>query len=146
MTAQLFELPQQQPSADFDTLWKVWPSSRRTSRLQCEAIWNDIVTQGYSTRNLDKDSGQYVNIHIPRTDPVLIVKHARVYLWTRREWDDKYKRGLATWLNRGEFLDCTEDDIEVYEREMAAINARKAAADRNRAQVEAYRRKLEADE
>lgn len=112
----LFQAPVQsgsQPSpeidAAFEELWKLWPT--KAKKPLAKAKFRAICAGSFTTRTLDKDSGQYVEIEVEGSaDDILAGCKAylkgQIDTKTYRLKDDgKYIPHLATFLNGGRFSD-----------------------------------------
>ena len=115
MTAALASnvVPMKEPT--FDDFWNEVPPEKRIDKAMCRAKFEMITgPAGMRTRNLDKDSGEYISVHL-QAAPSQIIKGWRRYLQEMATPDTKwgptnkmkfkdgglYVRRPATFLNRG---------------------------------------------
>lgn len=93
-----------QPSAaTFEAFWKLYP--RKIDKALAKAKWDAITNGGLSTRMLDRDSGQYVDITLKASADEIMDGVRRYKDWLPLEYDEKYVPHAATWLNRGRWMD-----------------------------------------
>ena len=94
----------------FEDFWKVCPKKvgRALTRAKFDAITSDA---GLQTRTLDRDSGNYVDIHLKATASEL-VSAMRRYEKAQTDpktfglkEDGKFTLHPATWLNQGRWMD-----------------------------------------
>lgn len=93
---------QQKKDSPFDQFWS--RCLKKTDKALAKAKWDAITTTGLSTRMLDKDSGQYVEVTLKAT-PEQIIEGMKQYGLRNLETEDRYIMGPATWLNRGRWMD-----------------------------------------
>jgi hypothetical protein len=100
-----------QETDTFEEFWKAYPSPRRTGKVLAKAKWDAIVNGGLSTRTLDKDSGQYVDIELRATPEDIILGITRYASsmrlpdgWNYKD-DGKFICQPATFLNQGRWMD-----------------------------------------
>jgi len=95
----------------FEALWKIWP--RREKKVLAKAKYEAILRGRFSTRTLDKDSGQYVGIELDGTADQ-IMAGAKAYLESQKAKGSgaygyvdggKWIPHLATFLNQGRWED-----------------------------------------
>lgn len=99
----------------FDDLWNAVPPERRIDKALCRAKFAAITSeQGLHTKNLDRDSGLFVAVHLKATPEELLkgwIRYIGEHATTETKWGPagkmklkeggKYVRHLSTWLNRG---------------------------------------------
>ena len=119
MTATLASnvVPITQPT--FDDFWQATPIQKRIDKPLCHAKFVAITSPaGLTTKNLDKDSGEYVQVHL-QANPADILRGWMAYCrenatldtkWgppakIRLKEDGRFVRRPATWLNRGGWLE-----------------------------------------
>lgn len=108
--ARLFPEPvtMAEPSR-FEEIWKRWPN--KAKKVVAKAKYDAILKGKYSTRTLDKDSGQYIEIELSATQDqilagVIAYIDSQIDKRTFRLRDDgKFIPMLCTWLNQGRWSD-----------------------------------------
>ena len=98
----------------FDDLWNAVPPERRIDKALCRAKFAAITSeQGLHTKNLDRDSGLFVAVHLKATPEEILkgwIKYIGENVVQDTRWGpakqmklkkDAYVRHLSTWLNRG---------------------------------------------
>ena len=118
MTAALASnvVPMKEPT--FDDFWELVPIQKRIDKPLCHAKFAAITSKsGLTTKNLDKDSGEYVQVHL-QAEPAIIIKawldYCRENATAESRWNPpskmvlkeggRFMRRPATWLNRGGWL------------------------------------------
>lgn len=94
----------------FEAFWKAYP--KKVGKPLAKAKWDAITNGGLTTRTMDKDSGQYVEIELQAT-PAELVEGAKKYAKSLVvDTGDKYvmteRRFIchpSTWLNQGRWMD-----------------------------------------
>lgn len=97
------------PAARFEELWKLWPN--KAKKVVARAKYDAILKGRYTTRTLDKDSGQYVEIELTATEEQILAG-ARAYVDSqidkrtfRLKDEGRFIPHLSTWLNGGRWED-----------------------------------------
>ena len=99
----------------FDDFWAAVPPEKRIDKPLCRAKFAAITSKaGLTTKNLDKDSGEYVEIHLQASAADILkgwVNYCREHATAETRWNPPSKMKLkeggrfvrrpATFLNRG---------------------------------------------
>ena len=94
--------------ATFETFWKWFP--KKVGKPLAMTKWKAITNGGLTTRTMDRDSGQFVEIELSAT-PEELIEGAKRYRREQTGEDYKLKDGgkytchPATWLNQGRWMD-----------------------------------------
>jgi hypothetical protein len=102
-------------AVSFDDLWAAVPPEKRIDKALCRAKFTAIISeQGMHTKNLDRDSGLFIAVHLKATAEELLrgwIRYIGEHATADTRWHPpakmklkeggKYVRHLSTWLNRG---------------------------------------------
>ena len=96
MTATVVDLA----PATFEAFWQECP--RTVGKILAYALWQAITGDGLDTRNLNRDSGEYLDVSIKATPQELVdgMKLYRKRGWVTEEPEARYIRPPSTWLTR----------------------------------------------
>jgi hypothetical protein len=95
--------------SSFDEFWEL--CIKKLDKPLAKAKWDAITSdEGMATKMLDRDSGQFVPVHLKATPEELIEGMQR---YRRAQVDSNFKLkdggkficGPAVWLNRGRWMD-----------------------------------------
>ena len=97
----------EQPDS-FEEWWLKYPRPKRVGKAVCRVKYSAIISEaGLHTRTLDRDSGQYVGIHLKAT-PAELMAGVEQYDNENKDHNSygykdggKYVCHPATWLNQG---------------------------------------------
>lgn len=113
-----------QKVADFDTFWQFAP--RKGCKALARAKYEAIVQGGLDTKILDRDSGQFIPVHLEATAAELI-RAIRYYAYKMQGTEERYIKHASTWLNRGSWQEYDPTEIEAWEKRQAEEQQKVAA-------------------
>jgi hypothetical protein len=106
---QLFAESPVTEASRFEELWSMWP--RKEKKPVARAKYEAITRGKFTTRTLDKDSGNFIELELSAT-PEQILAGAKAYISSQIDKrtfrfvdDGKFIPYLATWLNGGRWED-----------------------------------------
>ena len=130
MEAQILDMPRRVGFGDF---WQATPKEKKVHRALAQAKFAAITSpEGLATKMLDRDSGEYVAVHLHAT-PEELVNGWKAYVYVemaQKKTKPQYMLQPATFLNRGRWLDNDDNEslaeqhddwvvrVDAYERRM----------------------------
>ena len=99
----------------FEEFWALVPMQKRIDKAMCRVKFAAITSErGLTTKNLDKDSGEYVEVHLQATAAEILrgwLDYCRENATPDTKWNPpskmklkeggRFMRRPSTWLNRG---------------------------------------------
>ena len=95
---------QLKPAVKFDDFWQAY--WRKVDKPLARARWDAITNGGLATRNLDRDSGEFVPVTLKATPDEIMagLKRYNKQIYTDKT-EIRFVKHPATWLNRGGWME-----------------------------------------